>query len=370
MARVHACQIQWFYAEPTPPAQICPLGPRRALAGCKIIFSLNLEQVHVRSLMGRVWRLKLVAGLGIALALPALALSAEPSVGVATETTLAAETHDLNGRTQAILSVHVVGKDGQPATGAVEIRDKGQSLAGAALNAEGLATAVLTLAPGSHNLTAAYVGDAAHLTSVSGITPVSATTGTTPDFSIAVAPGTISLLQGQSGSVTASITPINAASLTAPMFVTLSCVGLPDQSNCTFTPENLEILPNTTAAITSNMVIATVAAGTNARVAPPQGASANPIAWAVLLPGAFGLAGLAFSARRRAWLRRLSLMGLVGLVMVLGATGCNPLYDYKNHGPQPNLPTPAGTYTLQVTAQSSNGVTATTRNATMVLTVK
>ncbi len=320
--------------------------------------------------MGRVWRLELVAGLGIALALPALALSTGASNGVATETTLSAETHDLNGRTQATLSVSVIGKDGQPATGAVEIRDKGQSLAGVALNAEGHGTAVLTLAPGSHSLTAAYAGDAAHSTSVSDITPVSAVTGTTPDFSIAVAPGTISLVQGQSGSVTASITPINAASLTAPMFVTLSCAGLPDQSNCTFTPENLEILPNTTAAITSNMVIATVASNTHSRVAPPQGVGANRIAWAVLLPGAFGLVGLAFGARHRAWLRRLSLMGLVGLVTVLGATGCNPLYDYKNHGPSPNLPTPAGTYTLQVTAQSSNGVSANTHNTTMVLTVK
>jgi len=320
--------------------------------------------------MGRAWRLELVAGLGIALALPALALSAGSSVGLATETTLTAETHDLNGRTQATLSVSVIGQDGQPAAGAVVIQDKGQPLAGVALNVEGHASVVLTLAPGIHNLAAAYAGDAAHLTSVSQVTPVSATTGTTPDFGIAVAPATISLAQGQSGSVTASIAPINAASLSAPMFVTLSCAGLPDQSTCTFTPENLEILPNTTAALTSNMVIATVAAGTNSRVAPPQGPGSNRTVWAVLLPGAFGLAGLAFGARRRAWLRRLSLLCLVGLVTILGATGCNPLYNYKNHGPQPNLPTPAGTYTLQVTAQSSNGVSATTHNTTMVLTVK
>jgi hypothetical protein len=55
---------------------------------------------------------------------------------------------------------------------------------------------------------------------------------------------------------------------------------------------------------------------------------------------------------------------------VLGTTGCNPLYNYRNHGPSPNLPTPAGTFTLLVTAQSSNGVTATTHSTTMVLTVQ
>jgi hypothetical protein len=152
------------------------------------------------------------------------------------------------------------------------------------------------------------------------------------------------------------------------MFVTLSCAGLPDQSTCTFTPENLEIQVGATAAVTSNLVIATVSNGA-ARVEPPQGIHPNRVAWAILLPGAFGLMGLAFGARRRAWLGRLSLLALVGLVTVLGTTGCNPLYYYKNHGPPPNLPTPVGTYTLDVTAQSSNGVTATTHTTTMVLTV-
>ena len=44
----------------------------------------------------------------------------------------------------------------------------------------------------------------------------------------------------------------------------------------------------------------------------------------------------------------------------LGTTACNPLYNYYNHGPVPNPATPSGTYTVTVTAQSSNGVTAIT----------
>ena len=61
---------------------------------------------------------------------------------------------------------------------------------------------------------------------------------------------------------------------------------------------------------------------------------------------------------------------MVALIGVLGTTGCNPLYDYRNHGPSPTLPTPAGTFTLLVTAQSSNGVTATTHSTSMVLIVQ
>ncbi|MDE3186029.1 MAG: Ig-like domain repeat protein [Acidobacteriota bacterium] len=327
----------------------------------------------MRRLISRAPRLWLVAGLGIALALPALALPAGNTRGLATQTTLTAETHDQGGRTQATLTVTVTGQDGQPATGAVVIRDKGKPLAGVALDANGRATSVLDLREGDHRLSAVYTGDAAHMTSVSQVTPVRALTSTTPDFSVSVSPASLTLTAGQSGTTVASITPVNASSLTAPMFVTLSCSGLPDQSACTFTPENIEILPNATAAITSTMVIATSAGiSATAKAMPQQPVAqrgASPIAWAVLLPGALGLAGLAFGARRRRWLSRLSLMGLVALVATLGTTACSPLYYYYNHGPPHNLPTPSGSYTVNVTAQSSNGITAITHSTTVALTV-
>jgi hypothetical protein len=94
------------------------------------------------------------------------------------------------------------------------------------------------------------------------------------------------------------------------------------------------------------------------------------VAWAVLLPGAFSLAGLAFAARRRRWPSRLSLMALLGFVAVLGSTACAPRYNYFNHGPPYNLPTPAGTYTVTIAAQTSNGVTASTQTIPFALTVK
>ena len=64
------------------------------------------------------------------------------------------------------------------------------------------------------------------------------------------------------------------------------------------------------------------------------------------------------------------MLGLVGIVAMLGMTACSPLYTYRNHGPSPNLPTPTGTFTLLVTAQSSNGITATTHSTTLALTVQ
>jgi len=259
-----------------------------------------------------------------------------------------------------------------PASGAVTITDSGHTLAGAALNAKGEARLVLDLPAGDHSLSAVYSGDATHRASVSEVSPVHALTSGTPDFAITIAPATLSLTAGNTGQITASIAPVNSSALTAPMFVTLSCSGMPDESSCVFTPENIEIQPNGTAPVTSTMGIITQKASslTYPKMRQDMRPGSSPVALAILLPGAFSLGGIAFALRRRAWLQRLSLVALLALVATLGATACNPRYDYLNHGPPINPATPSGTYTIDVTAQSSNGVTATTHFTTLALTVK
>ena len=323
----------------------------------------------MRRLFGRSLRLEAVAGLGIALAVPAPALGADSARGVATQTTMTAQTSDLAGHTRAAVSIEVIGEDGLPASGAVAITDHGKPLSGVALNAEGKAKATIELVAGEHSLKAVYQGDQTHAASTSAVSGLQAMAAAAPDFSVSVAPVTLSLKQGQSGSASALVTPINPSSLPAPIFVTLSCSGLPDQTKCTFTPENVQVTPAATTAITSSMVIATQSGSLSTKAVPAPGFRANPVAWAVLLPGGLGLTGLAFAGRRRRWLSRVMLLTLVGFVAMVGATACSPLYNYRNHGPTPNLPTPTGTFNVTIAAQSSNGVTATTHFATMALTV-
>jgi hypothetical protein len=333
-------------------------------------FPSVLEQVHVTKFLCRPSRLSSstvlgIAALGMALAIPAFAAPLQP-----TETSLSAQTRDRQGSTQAILTVTVLGQDGAPATGAIAIEDQGKPLAGAALNSRGQAEISISLAPGDHSLLARYQGDQAHQPSASDPSVIRAQSGSAPDFTISINPTSSTLTPGQSGTVIASVTPVNSGSLAAPMFVTLSCSGNPDQSSCSFTPENVEILPNATAAVTSDMVITTQAESTRGASAVSPRPANHPIAWAILLPGTLSLAGLAFAARRRRWLSRLVLLALLALLTTLGTTACAPLYNYYNHGPPYNLPTPAGSYTLIVAAQSSNGVTATTHTTTFALTVK
>jgi hypothetical protein len=317
-----------------------------------------------------------------------LPVTAANAQNVSTETSMSVTTNDLAGLTKSTVLVNVTGADGLPAAGAVSIVEGGRQLAQVALDPAGQATSVLTLPGGEHALRAVYSGDTTHLGSSSVATLVQAQASTTPSFQLVLSPVAPSALPlvltaGNSGTINVSIVPVNPSALTSPMFVTLSCSGLPNQASCNFSPANVEILPTTPTSCptgspasacppVSSMVLQTQAAGTAAQMTSPvvHGNGSSSVEWAILLPGILGLGGLAWGARRRAWLSRMALIALVALVTMLGTTGCNPRYYYFHHGPPTNLPTPSGTYTVTVTGQSSDGITAITVNTPMVLTVK
>ncbi len=321
-------------------------------------------------------RLKLVAGLIFALLMPALAAVAAHAQ-TATATTLTAGT--LSGCSQA-LTVAVTAGGSAVSSGTVTIEDEFNGsqiqLASAALSSAGTATPTLSLADGSHILTAVFNGTTADGASTSS--PVNVTLNSQCEFMVGVSNFTATtpantLTPGQSGTAIVSVVPSQAfvnSLKGSPATVTLSCTGLPDNSSCGINPSSVEIQSTATGALTSTMTIQTEAASTtSASSAHPQRKGSTPIAWAFLLPGTLTLGGLAFGARRRRWLSRLSLLALVGLVTLLGTTACNPRYYYLNHGPPTNPATPAGTYNINVTAQSSNGVTGLTQTTTVVLIV-
>lgn len=305
---------------------------------------------------------------------------------IATHTTLAVRTSQQGGLTQATAAVAVVAADGTPASGIVAIEDGDREIAEAVLDAQGAAEPVFSLSDGDHNLRAVYAGDASHLSSASVSTSANAQASSTPGFTLAltpVSPSTLplTLTAGKSGTIAVTVVPVDNAALTAPMFVTLSCSGLPSLATCAFTPESVEILPTTPTSCTpgsvasacppvSALLVQTTAQGSSATVRPtPPGNTGRPIALAVLLPGVLGLGGWAWAARRRRWMQRMALIALIGLVSSLGMTACKPLYNYYNHGPPPNPATPNGTYNVTITAQSTNGVSAINYNTTIVLTV-
>jgi hypothetical protein len=339
----------------------------------------------VRGLICRGLRLWTVAGLSAAAAI-CLLPTAVRAESAPTQTTLNATTRQVSGRTKATLQIAVASDDATAATGAVSIYDSGKLVAGAVL-ADGTATADVSLPSGTHNLTAVYAGDTTHTSSTSLASAVpAATTTSTPSFTLGLTPISptsfpMTLTAGAAGTVTVTVTPENNSTLSAPMTVTLSCSGLPDNSSCTFSPTSVQILSTTASSCTTatsstcpptaTMTLQTQAQGTASNKSPSRpGKGSNVVTWAILLPGMLGLGGLAWSARRKLWLSRMMLIAAIAVFVSLGLSGCNPQYNYYHHAPDANYPTPSGSYTITVTGQSSDGLTATTANTTFVLTVK
>ncbi len=124
----------------------------------------------------------------------------------------------------------------------------------------------------------------------SSVSPLTATTGTTPDFSISVAPASLTLKQGQSGSAVVSVTPINAASLTGPMFAP-DCPTSPVAPLLRRTSRSPWALP---PPFPARWVLATQAAS----LTKLENREAHPVDWAVMFPGVLALGGLAFGVRR------------------------------------------------------------------------
>ena len=330
----------------------------------------------------RGMRLERVAGLGIALAMFMLPGTAAMAQAARSQTTLTVRSGQTAGVANA--TVTVTDENGTPARGIVAIEDGSRQLGSMALDGSGQANTTIDLPAGEHTLTAVYQGSATLQSSVSRPQAATTTASSAPDFQVTVSALNPSTLPaGTAGTAIVTVTPVNNATLTAPMFISLSCSGLPNQSSCSFTPTTLQIVATTSTSCaagspasacppTASMVIQTQAPGTagHTSMATPQGRRPSRMIWALIFPGVLGLGGLTWGTRRRRWLSRVLMLAAVGVVTVMGTTACNPQYHYYNNGIPRNLPTPAGNYTVTVTAQSSNGIVAITHSTTLAMTVQ
>jgi hypothetical protein len=330
---------------------------------------------------GQVAQVVLIAGITAVLA--GGSAMAETS-GIITHTELATATHQVSGRTIQTFTATVLGEDGAPATGSVTLVEGNHRLASAALNSAGKAEIRYDALPaGYHGLTAIYNGDAIHLSSQSANVTVHPEAAASADFALAinVVGGTDATTMtiaapGDSGSLTATVTPTAGLGFTG--FISLSCSGAPASSGsaggtslpvgvtCTFAPANLQIVKpttaNPTAAQTADMALVT----TTGQQTVAKGLESGPLALAILLPG---IVGLGYLGRRRKVLTGVAMMALLGTFTLVGTTGCAARYRYLNHGPTFGG-TPAGSYTITITAQTSDGVTSSSQSQTLNLVVK
>ncbi len=180
---------------------------------------------------------------------------------------------------------------------------------------------------------------------------------TITNFSVSTSATTLSIAQGQSGSVTIALTPING--FNQP--VTFACSGLPSGANCSFSPSS--ITPNG-GAVKTQLTITTTAASAASlnRNLKPGGWRDGPgggILAALLLGIPF-----AWSKRFRSGLASLVAVGIICMGVMLGCGGSSG----NNNNPA-NGGTPIGTTQVTVTATSGSGASAVQSTIPLSLTI-
>ncbi len=299
----------------------------------------------------------------LAMGLSLMGIAAAETPGANTRTVLSSSAQQVEGREVTTYLATVESSDGQRPGGVVTLLDGDRPVASAAVNAQGKAELRQdSLSSGEHTLYAVYGGDSLRAGSKSEGLAVHSDASSEPDFTFAISPNSMTLKAGTSGTTTATITPLNGFT----GFLSLSCSGLPiDEITCTFTPANVQV--SSSASVTADLGVVTLASGGKASpsvISRVQG-SKSPLMLAILLPG---VVGLGLIGRKRKALGGGLLLVIVGLATVAGTSSCAARYRYLNHGPHDDG-TPTGNYTLTVTAQTSNGVTATEHSTTLAVTV-
>ena len=172
------------------------------------------------------------------------------------------------------------------------------------------------------------------------------------DFQVSVSPTTLTIVAGQTGTATFTVTPQNG--FNSP--VSFACTGLPAEASCSFNPTS--VTPSG-SAVSSILTVSTTAPSAALHMPLPN--SLRP-SYAFLFPVLGVILGTA--AHRRKALRRLSLLGLLILLIVAaGLTSCGGGGTFTG-----NSGTPVGTTTASVSAAAGAGGANHAANLTITIT--
>ena len=221
---------------------------------------------------------------------------------------------------------------------------------GSSLAINASCTAHLSFAPSSAGQQTGNLTVASSALAASAQVPLSAMGF---DFSVtAQGQSSQTVASGQTASYGLALAPLSGSSGT----FTFTCSSLPSHTSCAFNPASEAVAANTSGTVTVN--IATGVSSSSAQNTLPDGVL---IARPVLLV-ACGLLALPFAMRRR---RHSAFLLLLLLLCLGGLTSCGGSGGGGTPPPPPNNQTPAGTYSVAVTATSC-GVS---HKVTLTLTV-
>jgi hypothetical protein len=204
----------------------------------------------------------------------------------------------------------VAGQFGGLATGSVAFSNGSTSLGSATLGANnqvGSNQALLTttaLPVGTNSITAVYSGDTNFTGSTSAV--LSQVVDAGPDFTVAIAPATISVQAGQSGTTTITVQDVGGFNGN----VSFACSGLPSGAKCSFT----QVTVPTPAGVSYSTLTVTTSGST---------ASLHRNSSPLLPSSALAVALCCFGWKKRRRLQMLLLvaMSIAGLSLLNGCGG-------------------------------------------------
>ncbi|HEX8815436.1 MAG TPA: FG-GAP-like repeat-containing protein [Terriglobales bacterium] len=253
-------------------------------------------------------------------------------------------------------------------TGKATFYVDGKAAGTAALNSKAIAAfSTHGLAVGTHTVTAQYGGDANFLAAAS---PALEQLVVLPDYALGANPNKIAVNAGSSAEYTLALTPAYGYDGT----VKFSCPSnLPSGVSCSL--PNPIVMDGQDAKVTLKLNTTGASAALVAPATPAQHQQENNL-WASL--GGIGMIGLVFAGdwKKRNRRRAMILFGIVALIMVLALTGCGSGGQGSSGngggGNNGGGGTPAGTYTIAITANGSAGTNggstaAHTVNLTLVV---
>ncbi len=267
-----------------------------------------------------------------------------------TQTALTAVTTSTTN-TQQVTLISVVRWSGPAVpTGTITFTSAGLTLGTATIDATGVATMTIVVSSTTETVVANYSGDASYAASSSIATAI--TGGPATQFTMQIAPPTMTLQSKQHGVVNITITSVKDYTDT----MDFGCLGLPFAATCTFSSAQMKLEANGTHTVqltidTGNPL------GSGGAIVSNAHASSNGVLLA-FIPGSLLAGFLLFRRKRR--LPMLSLIALfLGLGALLSATGCNGL---QING------TPAGTYTFKVAVTGAGTGVSQTQDMTLTVT--
>ncbi len=229
---------------------------------------------------------------------------------------------------------------------------------------------------GTVTLTATQAGNASYsaATPVTQSFTVTAATPPTSSFTLTANPTSLSIAPGGAGTTTLTVTPMGGYNGT----LALTCTNLPINASCTFTQgsttnNNVTLIGNN-QPVNVTLTIQTNVAAMQTMPSPfgPQQSPLSPIlpALAFWWPGS--MAGLAaFGRKRNLSKARQRMLQLCLLVLMTGAlaagiSGCGGTAS----GTAATHVTPAGPYTVTVTAAPAAGTGGTAQSVALTVTVQ